>query len=95
MNLDRIVNDAARLPPARDMASAFHAHVARDTLEHTSSESSDTETAEKERIVEQRNEDGKTWTIRRRRNSGGSGHTSRASSCRSSRLHFSETGTQT
>ncbi|XP_026767729.1 pituitary homeobox 1 isoform X2 [Pangasianodon hypophthalmus] len=58
MNLDRIATDAARLPPARDMASAFHAHVARDTLEHTSSESSDTETAEKERIVEQRAEDG-------------------------------------
>lgn len=47
MSLDRIASDAARLPPARDMASAFHAHVARDTLEHTSSESSDTETAGK------------------------------------------------
>ncbi|XP_062846206.1 pituitary homeobox 1 isoform X2 [Trichomycterus rosablanca] len=49
--------DSSTLPAARDMASAFHSHSARDPLELTSSESSDTETAEKDRGAEVRGDD--------------------------------------
>ncbi|XP_046870395.1 pituitary homeobox 1 isoform X1 [Hypomesus transpacificus] len=63
MNLDRIA-ETVRPPPARDMASTFHlprtSNGARETLQNSSSESSDTEIAEKERSVEQRSDDGNT-----------------------------------
>ena len=48
MNLDRIA-ETVRPPPARDMASTFHlprtSNGARETLQNSSSESSDTEIA--------------------------------------------------
>lgn len=48
MNLDRIA-EAVRAPPPRDVAPAFHlpraSHSSRETLENSSSESSDTELA--------------------------------------------------
>lgn len=48
MNLDRIA-EAARAPPPRDVAPAFHlprtSNSSRDTLENSSSESSDTDLA--------------------------------------------------
>lgn len=48
MNLDRIA-EAVRAPPARDVAPAFHlprtSNSSRETLENSSSESSDTELA--------------------------------------------------
>lgn len=61
MNLDSIP-DAARPPPARDMASTFHlprsSDSAREPMENSSSESSDTEIAEKDRSAEHRSNDG-------------------------------------
>uniref|UniRef100_H3DFA1 Homeobox protein n=1 Tax=Tetraodon nigroviridis TaxID=99883 RepID=H3DFA1_TETNG len=61
MNLDRIA-EAARAPPPRDGAPAFHlprsSNSRRETLENSSSESSDTDLAEKERSAEQRSDDG-------------------------------------
>ncbi|KAI4814062.1 hypothetical protein KUCAC02_003272, partial [Chaenocephalus aceratus] len=61
MNLDRIA-EAVRAPPARDVAPAFHlprtSNSSRETLENSSSESSDTELPEKERSAEQRSDDG-------------------------------------
>uniref|UniRef100_A0A8C7DE29 Homeobox protein n=1 Tax=Oncorhynchus kisutch TaxID=8019 RepID=A0A8C7DE29_ONCKI len=61
MNLDRIA-ETVRPPPTRDMASTFHlprtANNTRETLENSSSESSDTEITEKERSVEHRSDDG-------------------------------------
>lgn len=48
MNLDRIT-EAARAPPPRDVAPAFHlprtSNSSRETLENSSSESSDTDLA--------------------------------------------------
>lgn len=48
MNVDRIA-EAARAPPPRDVAPAFHlprtSNSSRDTLENSSSESSDTDLA--------------------------------------------------
>lgn len=48
MNLDRIA-EAVRAPPPRDVAPAFHlprtSNSSRETLENSSSESSDTELA--------------------------------------------------
>ncbi|TMS13797.1 Pituitary homeobox 1 [Larimichthys crocea] len=61
MNLDRIA-EAVRAPPPRDVAPAFHlprtSNSSRETLENSSSESSDTELAEKERSAEHRSDDG-------------------------------------
>uniref|UniRef100_A0A8C9SA22 Homeobox protein n=1 Tax=Scleropages formosus TaxID=113540 RepID=A0A8C9SA22_SCLFO len=61
MNLERI-SEAVRPQAARDMASTFHvprsSSSKRDPLEHSSSDSSDPETADKERNAEQRPEDG-------------------------------------
>ncbi|KAI1902880.1 hypothetical protein AGOR_G00020860 [Albula goreensis] len=61
MNLDRIP-EAVRPQPTRDMTSTFHvprtSSSTRETLENSSSESSDTEIAEKERSVEHRSDDG-------------------------------------
>ncbi|XP_070980766.1 pituitary homeobox 1-like [Oncorhynchus clarkii lewisi] len=61
MNLDRIA-ETVRPPPTRDMASTFHlprtANNTRETVENSSSESSDTEITEKERSVEHRSDDG-------------------------------------
>uniref|UniRef100_A0A4W5MKM2 Homeobox protein n=1 Tax=Hucho hucho TaxID=62062 RepID=A0A4W5MKM2_9TELE len=62
MNLDRIA-ETVRSTPTRDMqASTLHlprtSNNSRETLENSSSESSDTEIAEKERIVEHRSDDG-------------------------------------
>ncbi|XP_023700543.1 pituitary homeobox 1-like isoform X1 [Paramormyrops kingsleyae] len=61
MNLDRI-SEAVRPQPARDMASTFHlprtSSSKRETLDNSSSESSDTEIADKERLAEHRSDDG-------------------------------------
>ncbi|XP_058852549.1 pituitary homeobox 1-like isoform X2 [Acipenser ruthenus] len=61
MNLDSIP-EAVRPPPARDMASTFHlprsSDSAREPIENSSSESSDTEIAERDRSAEHRSNDG-------------------------------------
>uniref|UniRef100_A0A3Q4GNU6 Paired-like homeodomain 1 n=1 Tax=Neolamprologus brichardi TaxID=32507 RepID=A0A3Q4GNU6_NEOBR len=54
--------NAVRAPPPRDVAPAFHlqrtSNSSRETVENSSSESSDTELAEKERNAEHRSDDG-------------------------------------